>query len=1037
MVSLASVVTVSLNAQDSKHLTQLEWRSIGPAIFAGRVTDVEGVPGNPRIVYVASASGGLWKTINGGITWQPIFERQGTLSLGDIAIDPRNPEVIWAGTGEANPRNSVSFGDGIYRSNDGGKSWRNLGLKETRHISRILVHPHNSDVIFAGALGHVFGPNEERGVFVSTNGGQSWEKTLYLDAEHGVADMDIDPVNPNIVYAAMWRFERKPWNFVSGSDKSGVYKSTDAGRTWRRLTRGLPGLMGRIGVKVAPSNPNYVYVITESREGTLYRSEDKGESFRLVSKQTEIVSRGFYYTDLRIDPRNENRIYSISSPLFVSIDGGRTHQAIAPRIHIDYHAMWIDPLDPERIWVGNDGGVAVSYDRGESWENINNLPIGQPYHVHADQKLPFYQIMGGMQDNGSWTGPGRTREPAGILNDDWRMVSFGDGFKVINHPDDPELYLSLSQGGNLVLTDMRTREQQLVKPWVGGVGGAAANQKYRFHWNSPLVFSPHQKTTVYLGGNVVFRSTDFGRSWTTISGDLTTSNPDKLKEAGGPIATENTTAEYHCTIISINESPVRAGLIWVGTDDGNLQLTTDSGQKWTNLTGKIPGLPPDSAVSHVEPSSRSADVAYFSFDRHMLDDYRPYVFMTADGGKSFVNITANLPPTAYVHVLKEDPRNPNLIYAGTELGLYASFDRGGRWIELSLANLPRVAVHDIFVHPRENDLIIATHGRSFWILDDLTPIQQLKPELLSQPSHLFEPRPALRFTTRFTRYGIGDKPFAGPNPPAGALLTYYLKERPADGVRVTIQIVEATGKVIRELTEVPREAGFNRVNWDLTAEGGARRTLPANGARRGATERLRGPLVLPGSYTVRLTVGEVVLEKRVTVNIDPTIAATVATSAALLEQHQFSMRVQEVVSAANLALRRLDGAREQLQQIEKTIRERLPEKSEALGKEIGKELKAINEMTSRLAAPAVEGLGYRGSSQIVDQLSSLFGGVQGVSAAPTQAQKELFNELQPRAASLIEEAQQLIRERLPKINELLRNNGAPIVIIERSGTERS
>lgn len=1031
IIALASVASFSLSAQDSKRLASLEWRAIGPAIFAGRVTDVEGVPGNPRIVYVASASGGLWKTVNGGITWQPIFERQGTLSLGDIAIDPRNPEVIWAGTGEANPRNSVSFGDGIYRSNDGGKSWQHLGLKETRHISRILVHPHNPDIVFVGALGHVFGPNEERGVFVSTNGGQSWERTLYLDAEHGVADMDIDPVNPNIVYAAMWRFERKPWNFVSGSDKSGIYKSTDAGRTWRRLTRGLPGLNGRLGIKVAPSNPNFVYVITESREGTLYRSEDKGESFRLVSKQTEIVSRGFYYTDLRVDPQNENRIYAISSPLFVSIDGGRTHDVIAPRVHIDYHAMWIDPLDPERIWVGNDGGVAVSYDRGESWENVNNLPIGQPYHVHADLKLPFYQIMGGMQDNGSWTGPGRTREPAGILNDDWRMVSFGDGFKVINHPDDPELYLSLSQGGNLVLTDMRTREQQLVKPWVGGAGGAAANQKYRFHWNSPLVFSPHQKTTVYLGGNVLFKSTDFGQSWTTISGDLTTNDPAKLKEAGGPIATENTTAEYHCTIISINESPVQPGMIWAGTDDGNLQLTTNGGQKWSNLTARIPGLPPNSAVSHVEPSSRSAEVAYFAFDRHMLDDYRPYVFMTPDGGKTFVNITGNLPPNAYVHVLKEDPRNPQLIYAGTELGLYATFDRGTSWIELSLANLPRVAVHDIFVHTRENDLIIATHGRSFWVFDDLTPIQEMKPELLQQSSHLFEPRPALRFTTRFTRYGIGDKPFAGPNPPAGALLTYYLREQPADALRVAIQIIDGTGKVIRELADIPRQAGFNRVNWDLSTEGAARRSLPAPASRRAGTGGPNGPLVLPGNYTVRLIVGESILDKGVTVNLDPTVATPAGNSAALLEQYQFSARVQEVLSAANLTLRRLDGAREQLQQIEKTVRERLPEKSELLGKEIAKELKAINEMTGRLAAPTVEGLGYRGSSQIVEQLTSLFRSVQGVNAAPTVAQKEFFNELEPRANSLIVEARRLIRERLPKINELLGNNGAPIVIVER------
>lgn len=806
-------------AQTAKPYERLEWRSIGPSIFAGRVTDVEGVPGNPRIVYVASASGGLWKTVNGGITWQPIFERQGTISIGDIALDPGNHEVIWVGTGEGNPRNSVSFGDGVYRSNDGGRSWENLGLKETRFITRIMVHPRNPDIVYVGALGHTYGPNEERGLFVTFDGGKSWKKTLYLDPEHGIADLDIDPVNPNIVYAALWRFERKPWNFVSGSEKGGVYRSNDAGRTWKKLTNGLPKLVGRIGVKVAPGNPNVVYAMTESKEGTLYRSDDKGETFRLMTKQADIVSRGFYYTDLRVDPRDENRVYSISSPLFLSIDGGRTHRAIAPRIHIDYHSMWIDPLNPERIWVGNDGGVAVSYDQGESWENVNNLPIAQPYHVYADQSLPFYQVMGGMQDNGSWTGPGRTREPAGILNDDWRMVSFGDGFKVINHPDNPDLYLSLSQGGNVVLTDMRTREQQLVKPWLGGIGGAASNQKYRFHWNSPLVFSPHGKTTVYLGGNVLFKSADFGRTWRQISKDLTTNDPDKLKEAGGPIATENTTAEYHCTIISVNESPVQVGMIWAGTDDGNLQLTVDDGNTWSNLTANIAGLPPFSSVSHVEPSATSAKVAYVSFDRHMLNDYRPYVFKTSDGGKSFTNISGNLPDTGYVHVLREDPRNPNLLYAGTELGLFATYDNGLNWIDLGLKNLPRVAVHDIVIHPRENDIILATHGRGFWIFDDATVIQRTSPEVLQRRSHLFDVRPAIRFTTRFTRYGIGDKMFAGPNPPGGALVSYYLKDKPDEKTRVAIQIVDSSGKIVRELGAIPREAGINRTTWDLGKKG--------------------------------------------------------------------------------------------------------------------------------------------------------------------------------------------------------------------------
>lgn len=1029
---IIALLSFSVLAQEAKQFERLEWRSIGPAIFDGRVADVEGIPGNPNVVYVASASGGLWKTVNGGITWKPIFERQGTISLGDIAIDPRNPEVIWAGTGEGNPRNSVSFGDGVYKSNDGGKTWQHLGLRDTMYITRILIHPQNSDVVFVGALGHAFGPNEERGVFMTTDGGKTWQKTLYLDPEHGVADMDIDPVNPNIVYAAMWRFERKPWNFVSGSEKSGVYKSIDGGRTWAKLTNGLPKLMGRIGVKVAPSNPNVVYVIAETKEGTLYRSEDKGDTFRMMTRQASIVSRGFYYTDLRVDPQNENRVYAVSSPLFVSIDGGRTHRTIAQRIHIDYHAMWIDPLNPKRMWVGQDGGVAVSSDQGESWEYINNLPIGQPYHVYADQRQPFYWVMGGMQDNGSWTGPGRTREPAGILNDDWRMVSFGDGFKVINHPDDPEIYLSLSQGGNLSLTDMRTREQQLVKPWVGGSGGAAANQKYRFHWNSPLVFSPHQKTTVYLGGNVVFKSTDFGKTWEKISDDLTTNDPEKLKEAGGPVASENTTAEYHCTIISLNESPARAGLIWAGTDDGNLQLTADGGKKWTNVTKNVAGLPPFSSVSHVEPSATSADVAYVAFDRHMLDDFKPYVFKTSDGGKSFTNITGNLPAKGYVHVLKEDPKNPNLLYAGTELGLYATYDGGKNWIDLGLKNLPRVAVHDIVVHSRENDLILATHGRSFWILDDATPIQQMNAELAAKDAHLFDIRQALRFTSRFTRYGIGDKVFAGPNPPSGALIYYHLKEKPDAKIPVKLQILDDTGKVIRELAGIPREAGLNRTTWDLGHEAAKMRRPPTpeqleQMQMMGFSQR--GALVQPGTYTVRLVVGDKSQEKKIVVKVDPTVPVT---AAALQEQFDYSMKLQGTISSVNTALRSLDGIKEQLQQIEKTVKEKMPDAPKEVTTALGEHLKQVDELIGKMAAPPPgEGLGYRGTSRVADQLSSLFFTIQGVNAAPTPAQKEFFAELQPQATARVSEANKFVSEQMPKLNETLRKNNAPIVILGR------
>jgi photosystem II stability/assembly factor-like uncharacterized protein len=541
------------------------------------------------VVYVGTASGGIFKTTNGGVTWRPVFEREATISVGDIALEPGNPEVVWVGTGESAVRNSISFGDGVYKSTDGGKTWQHMGLRETERISKVLVSPRDPNTVYVGALGHAFGPNTERGVFMTTDGGKTWQKTLYIDNQHGISDMDIDPANPNIIYAGVWYFERKPWTHKSGSERGGLFRSIDGGRTWTKLTNGLPKLIGRIGVAVSQSNPNVVYAIMEAKEGKLYRSDDKGETWRRVSDQSSIVSRGFYYTHVRVDPTNENHVYAVASTLFTSIDGGRTFRAITGRTHVDYHAFWMDPKDPRRVWVGEDGGVAVSNDAGDTWEAVYNMAIGQFYQVHVDNRQPFYNAMGGLQDNGSWTGPTRTREPSGILNDDWRMVSFGDGFWMFNHPDDPDLYLSESQGGNVVRTDMRTREQQEVIPSEGaGEGGAAVNLPYRFNWNSPLVPSSHDKNTAYLGGNVLFKSTDFGKTWTAISPDLTTNDKEKQRDAGGPVAYENTGAEYHTTIISIAESPLKAGTIWAGTDDGNLQVTTDGGKTWRNLTKSRP-----------------------------------------------------------------------------------------------------------------------------------------------------------------------------------------------------------------------------------------------------------------------------------------------------------------------------------------------------------------------------------------------------------------------------------------------------------------
>jgi photosystem II stability/assembly factor-like uncharacterized protein len=1011
--------------EEEKAFSRLEWRSIGPANMGGRIADVEGVPGNPNIVYVGTASGGIFKTTNAGVTWRPIFERESTISVGSIALEPGNPDVVWVGTGESAVRNSISFGDGVYKSTDGGKTWQHVGLRDTERISKVLVSPRDPNTVYVGALGHAFGPNTERGVFMTTDGGRTWQKTLYIDNQHGVSDMDIDPQNPNIIYAGMWYFERKPWTHTSGSEKGGLFRSIDGGRTWTKLTMGLPKVIGRIGVAVSQSNPNVVYAIMEAKEGKLYRSNDKGETWQRVSDQASIVSRGFYYTHVRVDPTNENHVYAVASTLFSSIDGGRTFRAITGQTHVDYHAFWMDPKDPRRVWVGEDGGVAVSYDGGERWEPVYSMAIGQFYEVHVDNRAPFYNAMGGLQDNGSWTGPTRTREPSGILNDDWRMVSFGDGFWMFNHPDDPELYLSESQGGNVVRTDMRTREQQESIPSEGaGEGGAAINLPFRFNWNSPLVPSPHDKNTVYLGGNVLFKSTDFGKSWTAISPDLTTNDKEKQKDAGGPVAYEDTGAEYHTTIISVAESPLKAGTIWAGTDDGNLQVTTDGGKTWRNVTKSVPDLKSFSSVSHVEPSASNADVVYVTFDRHLLDDFRPYVYKSTDGGRTWRNITGDLPDKAYVHVVREDPKNPNLIYAGTELGIFASYTSGRDWIPLRLKNLPTVAVHDIKVHPRDNDIIIATHGRSLYVFDDATPLQQMTPQVRAEDVHLFDVRPALRYSQMMTRYGIGDKAFTGQNPPYGALITYYLKSKPDDKATFKMQIFDARGNLVSEIARPAKEQGLNRVVWDLRF-GGARVRRPPTEEEPPFFGGPRGPAVVPGTYTLKLTVGDKVVQKPVEVRLDPNVTTPLAE---LQKLQEMSLKLRDMQSATNTALRAMDSLKSQLDFIERTQKDRAGDLPKEFADKLTAYKKQVDDLSGKLARPEDHFGGVPSRPQLSDRLGGLFFTIDSVNAAPNQAQQSYFTDLQTEFHQKLEEVNRFITQTVPQMNETLKRFNAPQLI---------
>jgi photosystem II stability/assembly factor-like uncharacterized protein len=1031
-------------------LANLEFRNIGPVNMSGRVGDVEGVPGDPRTVYVGSASGGVWRTTNGGVTFEPIFDDQPIASIGDIALAPSNPGVVYVGSGEGNPRNSVSFGNGVYKSTDGGDTWTHLGLEKTRHITRIVVDGLDPDHVCVGALGNIFGPNEERGVFCSWDGGATWEKTLYIDDQHGVSDMDIDPSNPNIVYAAMWRFERKPWTHWSGSEDGGVYRSVDGGRTWKRLEQGLPKLLGRIGVKVAPGKPKVVYVIAESNDGVLFRSDDRGNEFRKVSDDVQIVSRGLYYTDMRVSPADEDEVFAVASRLFRSKDGGKTFERISRSTHVDYHSLWIDPEDPDRIWQGQDGGVAVSYDGGKTWDPIRNLPLAQFYQVFTDNREPFYVVGGGLQDNGTWYGPSRTRDGA-ILADHWWMMSFGDAYFVVPHADIPDLYLSEYQGGGIMRTNTRTGQQVEVNPQSRrNDGGPVGELDYRFNWNAPIVQSPHNDSTVYFAGNVVFRTTDFGDTWEPISPDLTTNDPEKQKEAGGPVWYENTTAEYHCTIISFAESPVEAGVLWSGSDDGKVHVSRDAGATWNDVTGNLRGVPEFSPVSHIEPSTTAGGTAYATFDRHMFADFAPHVYRTTDFGMTWRRLpTTGLPDEGWIWVLKEDPENSDLLYAGTEVGLYASWDAGSSWQRLHLGNLPTVAIHDLQVHPKANDLVLGTHGRAIWILDDLTPVQQLG-EIEGKAVHLFPVRPALRFARTFTRYGLGDRQFRGPNPPYGAAITYYLAEtleepevgqEEADGdgtaaegssdevtepePRLKLEILDRSGEeVIREIEKPGLKAGINRVYWDLT--GAPPRTRVD---REGEADEFfggpDGPAMPPGTYTARLTVDGEVVEQSVEVRLDPLLEVS---NRDLRAQYEMASRLRDLQSVANDAMRRLDVVKDEIAARKASIeRLKLEVPSEITGAK--KETKdGLIELLEQLTRP--EGKTFWSQSpRLSDQLGSLFGNVNGSHAAPTAAHQAYFEELEAKCNEAFTAINVFFAETIPALNAQLAEQSLPALSV--------
>lgn len=884
----------------------LAWRQMGPASAGGRVAAVAGSDRNPLLYYFGAAGGGVFKTKNGGLTWQDVWPRSAVNAIGAIAIAPSNPNVVYVGTGESTPRNDASYGDGVWLTRDGGKNWSWRGLPQSYAISRILIDPRDPNHAIAGALGNIFHDSPQRGVYVTRDGGKTWQQTLYAGPQSGISDLAWNPHRPNVIYAGVYQFRRVPWSFSSGGPIDGIYKSIDGGVTWRRLRgHGLPpGIVGRIGLAVAPSDPRRVYSLIQSKAGLLWRSDDAGAHWRRMSGDTLIDQRPFYMSRLAVDPIDEDHVFFASENLIETRDGGRTFTDVHDAVHQDHHGFWIS-RDGRRIIEADDGGAPISLDGGGTWDWRFNVTIAQTYHIGYDNKNP-YHVCGAFQDNDSFCGPSQSLSPLGITAGDWRDVANNaDGVAVWPDPVNPRQIWNVGineLNGQLGIFDLLSRQNYDVTPDVTDTNGRAlAGLRYRFNWEAPLAFSPQHLGTVYFGANVVFASSDRGRTWKAISPDLTRNDPTKQHVAGGPINTDVSGAEFYDTLLSIAPSPVDAQTMWAGTDDGLIQRTIDGGAHWRNVTPR--GLPPWGRVETIEPSHASAARAYAVVNRRLLGDPQPYMFVTDDGGTTWRRIDAGLPRAQYAHVVREDPFDPNLLYAGLEQGAWVSFDRGAHWESLRL-NMPAVAIYDLQVQPRERDLIAGTHGRGLYILDDLRPLENASAQPQTQ---LFAPRAAYTWYLWWARqYGTHDDEccvpsgaYSGEDPPYGALISYELASRSVAPPQ--IEILDASGTIVRTFAGTG-SAGLNRVAWDL----GTQAPVRWSRARDWNQPPLSGPTVIPGAYTVRLRAGSRTYEQPLRVAADPRASWTQAQYEA---RFAFLRELDDELSNVDAALNRLDALR--------------------------------------------------------------------------------------------------------------------------------
>ena len=865
-----------LQSVDPSLFSGLHWRGIGP-FRGGRALAVAGVSGEPGVFYFGAAAGGVWKTQDSGARWKPVFDSQPISSIGAIAVAPSNHNIVYVGTGEGALRGNITFGDGIYKSEDAGKSWKNIGLHDTRQIGALIVDPKNPDIVLVAALGHAFGSNEARGIFRSIDGGKTWTKTLYKDKDTGAIDVVFDPNDSSIVYAALWQVRRQPWNFSSGGPGSGLYRSTDGGATWKQLEgNGLPsGILGRIDVAPSAADPKRVYAMIEAKDGGLYRSDDAGTHWQLVTQDGRLRQRAWYFSKIYADPKSKDIVYALNTGMLRSKDGGKTFDLVNAT-HGDHHGLWIDPADPRRLINANDGGASVSLDGGDTWSTQNNQPTAQFYHVAVDNRFPYW-VYGAQQDNSNLAVASYDDE--GVIGPrDFYPAGGGECGFVLPDPRDALTIISDSEN-SIGLYNKHVEQVQDISAWpVDNSGHPASELAHRFNWTSPMMLSPHDPDALYVGSEVVWKTIDHGKNWKIISPDLTRNDKSKQGASGGPLTKDITSVEYYDTIFALAESPLAKGMLWAGTDDGVVQISNNDGGHWDKVTPRE--MPEWGSVDMIEPSHFDASTAYIAVDRHKLDDTKPYAFKTTDAGKSWTAITGGLPQGAVVRAVREDPAKRGLLYAGTELGVFVSFDDGGHWQKLQL-NLPATPIHDLLV--KNDNLVVATHGRSFWILDDLTPLRQVADA--GGDVTLYKPQTALRLhypDEVDTRRPVGE------NPPAGALIDYVLKTKAAG--EVTVDITDSDGKPVRHLSsthtdkgeqppewpdrivpndKIPAHAGMNRLVWDLRMAD----PVQIPGAFYSGSEP-RGPLVLPGNYQVKLTVSGNSYTQPLTVAVDPRVAGS-------------------------------------------------------------------------------------------------------------------------------------------------------------------